>query len=281
MKRLALLICLLPASLALFSQIYAYSCNGKVQIMRNGEWQDVFSTMELQLTDQLQTEEYGCVTVLDRTNSKLYSIQSLEANPLGFLIKNAQQKTPKLMAEYVQGIWNKLFGFEDKETEGLKTTGGVTYRGENETRDVAIGLLTQRRSYYPISCTLIDHTTNQPVEYVREGQTIIVQINNLSDTPLYVNIVDIDADGNQSALFPFDEKQTMLNLYIPALSNVRLQQYPIAFAPAGSADRLKVVAYPMPFDLNAVLEYLQSPDIHQNTTTANKIGIFQLHVSIL
>ena len=41
------------------AQYYAYGINGEVQIMRNGNWQNVYSSMELQASDLVKTSEYG------------------------------------------------------------------------------------------------------------------------------------------------------------------------------------------------------------------------------
>ena len=283
MKRIFLLIAILPISLMLAAQYYAYSCNGKVQVMRQGQWQEVFTGMELQETDLLQTEEYGKVVMIDRTNSKLYTIQSSEAKPIGTLISNLQQKTPKLFVEYVQGIFNKMLGVEEKQTDGFDTEGGVTYRGEDENRAVALGLLNQHRSQYPLSMLLLDNQTMQPVRNVREGQTVIVQVNNLSDTPLYINVIDIDSEGNKAAIFPADEHQTMLNLYIPALSNIRLYAYPIAFSPGNTIERLQLIAYPLPFDLPKVLKLIGQPEELKRYTLNEKerIGLFSTTVEVL
>lgn len=277
MKRWLTLIALLVMTGTMMAQYYAYSMNGKVQLMRDGEWQNVYSTMELQETDLVQTEEYGNLTVLDRTNNKMYSIQSAEALPLRQLMLR-QAGTRWLTTEYIIGMYKKLF---DKErTKGIETSGGVTYRGETEEREIARALLNTCKSSYTVSFALLDIHTMEPIDRIQEEQPVIVQFNNMSDTPLYMNIIDTDADGIQSALFPLDEKKTMLQLYIPALSCVRIQEYPFVFAPAGTSDRLTLVAYPYPFDLRNVIKKMAEPEVQKAGSSIPEIGVYQQTVQI-
>ncbi len=275
MRQYIFIILLLGLSSSLSAQYYAYSMNGEVRLMRGGEWQKVYSSMELQENDLIQTEEYGNLTILDRTNNKMFSVQTVEAKPISQLMQT-QKETKSLTAEYIIGMYQMLFGGERPKG----TTPGVTYRGEAEEREIARALLHTRKSSFPISFTLLDLHTLEPVEQVREGQLIVVQFNNMSDTPLYMNIMDTEASGQQTAIFPLNEKQTLLTLYIPAFSNVRLHDYPITFAPGGTTDKLTLVAYPYPYDLRNVIDKMYEPDIRNATKHITDIGIFQQTISI-
>lgn len=281
MKRIRIAIILLCLCVSAQSQYYAYTVNGEAQVMRGGEWKAVYSTMELQTTDLLRTSEYGHVTVLDRTNNKIYSLQTVDAKPIEQLISNVQPHTRRLMQEYIIGMYNKLFGIEEERTKGMATQGGVTYRGEEEEREIARAILHCRKGELPVSFLLLDFQTRQPVERVREGQMVIVQFNNLSDTPLYMNIIDRDAEGTESAIFPLDEKQAILTLYVPAFSSVRMHEYPLTFAPAGTTDKLTLVAYPYPFELTNVVKLLKDTEIQQATGKTNPIGIYQQTIPII
>lgn len=279
MKRWWTLFALLGMTGTLMAQYYAYSLNGQVRMMREGEWQNVYSTMELQETDLLQTEEYGNLTILDRTNNKMYSIQSADALPLRQLMLR-QPGTRSLATEYMIGMYKKLFNKE--RTKGIETGGGVTYRGDAEEREIARALVHTNKSSYTVSFLLLDIHTMEPIDRVQEGQPVIVQFNNMSYTPLYMNIIDTDAEGLQNALFPLDEKNTMLQLYIPALSSIRMQGYPFVFAPAGTSDRLTLVAYPYPFDLRNVIKRMAEPEVQKAVGTPKEgIGRFESKIIIL
>ena len=80
----------------------------------------------------------------------------------------------------------------------------------------------------------------------------------LGKSKIIITRIDIDANNKATVLFPTDEVEMIMNLYIPPLSNVRLSNYPITFAPAYTSDRLILVAYPMPFDLAHVLSIRDS-----------------------
>ena len=284
MKRCIFTICTNLLALCIMAQYYAYGINGEVQIMRNGNWQNVYSSMELQASDLVKTSEYGNLTILDRTNNKIYSIQATNAQPLEQLIQTTQRKTSRLSFEYIQGMFNKLFGREDASTESMRTIGGVTYRGEEEERNIAEALVNSAKSLYPVSFLLIDLQTMEAVEYVRNGGTYILQMNNMSDTPLYMNIIYTDEKGETSAMLPLDENQTMLHLYIPAFSNVRLTEFPLSFTPPGVINWLTLVASPMPFDLSSVIYYMQSSELQQAnisaSTSSHTVGRYNMKLRI-
>ena len=283
MKRCIFTICMNLLALCVMAQYYAYSINGEVQIMRNGNWQNVYSSMELQASDLVKTSEYGNLTILDRTNNKIYSIQTTNAQALEQLIQNTQRKTQKLSIEYIQGMFNKLFGYEDARTESMQTIGGVTYRGEEEDRNIAGALVNSAKSSYPVSFLLLDLQTMAAVENVQNEGTYILQMNNMSDTPLYMNIIYTDEKGETSAMLPLDENQTMLHLYIPAFSNVRLTEFPLSFTPPGVINWLTLVASPMLFNLQSVIHYMQSPELQQTMSTSassHTIGRYDMKLRI-
>ena len=257
MKKWFVLLLLVYSSFAA-AQYYVYIVNGDAILQRKGQQLPLYTSTELFEEDIIQTSEYGNVVILDRYKNKTYSIQTSEPKPLKQLIASSQSNSRSLAGEFIEGLYNKLFGKSDRDEAIYKTQGGVTYRGEADDEVVAAALNAHSTSGYAISMTLLDLNTLQPVEQVRENQIVILQINNLSDTPLYVNVIDIEANNNATALFSTEEVEMIMNFYIPPLSNVRLSNYPITFAPAYTADRLILVAYPMPFDLAHVLSIRDS-----------------------
>lgn len=281
MKRFVLVLFAVVVSVTAMAQLYALSMNGKVNIQRNGKWQNVFIGEELQKTDLLLTEEYGYIVILDRSVGKKYSFQSLSPQSVDQLILSQGRKSPSLAKEVVQGLCNILMGRKDFIDKN-NNTGGVTYRDLDEDFLVASILKTQPQTSYLIDFTLLDVATMQPVKQVYEGQYIIFQINNHSDTPLNVNIIDKEPNGKQSAIFKEKEKISYQDLYIPAFSSVQLMNYPTKFTPANTTDQLTLVAYPLPFNLTKVLEIMSDDETLKNTNPINKpIGIYQMSVPIL
>ena len=281
MKRMVLVLFAFVFSVTAMAQLYALSMNGKVQIQRNGKWQNVFVGEELQRTDLVQTEEFGYFVILDRATGKKYSFQAHEAQTIEQLILMKSAKTPSLAKEVVQGLCNILMGRKDYIDKN-NNTGGVTYRDLDEDFLVASILKTQPQTSYLIDFMLLDMATMQPVKQVYEGQYIIFQINNHSDTPLNVNIIDKEPNGKQSAIFKGNEMISYQDLYIPAFSSVQLMNYPIKFAPANTIDQLTLVAYPLPFNLSKVLEPMSEDNKLKNTNNVNEpIGIYQMNVPII
>lgn len=282
MKRLLFSILFFSSSIAVMAQMYAYSMNGKVMLKRDTAWQEVFCTMELLETDSIITEKYGDIVILDRGEKKTYALQSPVPSTIGQLIASYGQKSPVLLVEYIEGLYNMLMGHGIPNSDIARTSGGVTYRGANEDLAIAATLVQYPdSSYYPIDFTLLDEFTMSPITSVYENRSVIAQINNHSDTPLFIDIIDQDEQSNRTALFSANTISPM-DLYIPAFSSVRLSNYPIMFAPADTRDQLRLVAYPLPFDLAHVLELSAHPEnIISSDATGISIGCFQIIVPIL
>lgn len=281
MKRAVLIMFASVVSVMAMAQLYALSMNGNVQIQREGKWQDLFIGDELQKTDIVQTEEFGYIVILDRSAGKKYSFQSTSPQSVDQLILSQEKKSPRLAREVVHGLYNMLRGRGNYPQESKNNTGGVTYRDMDENIIVASILNSHPQTSYAIDFILLDAATLQPTTQVYEGQSIIIQINNHSDTPLYVNFIDKEPNGKQSAVFNANDTIFYQDLYIPPFSSIRLNRR-IEFYQANTTDQLILVAYQKPFDLEHVLILPLKETIKQNIHSVDEpIGIYQMNVPIL
>ena len=281
MKRAVLIMFASVVSVMAVAQLYALSMNGNVQIQREGKWQDLFIGDELQKTDIVQTEEFGYIVILDRSAGKKYSFQSTSPQSVDQLILSQGKKFPSLAREVVHGLYNMLRGRGNYPQESKNNTGGVTYRDMDEDIIVTSILNSHPQTSYAIDFILLDAATLQPTTQVYEGQSIIIQINNHSDTPLYVNFIDKEPNGKQSAVFNANDTIFYQDLYIPPFSSIRLNRR-IEFYPANTTDQLILVAYPLPFNLSRVLEIMSDDEKLKNTNPINEpIGIYQMSVLII
>ncbi len=276
MKKIVLTICATTVSIMAFASLFVTSKVGDVQIMRNGEWETVYVSMGLEETDLLKTGQYGKVSIDNRTNKVSYTFQSLEPKSVKDLIASYEKSVSRsLLREIFYALMNPPIE---------KYVPGGSAKGYEWDRQVAKALKCKQRgiSDYQVNFTLLDLNTMQPITQVDEEQLVAFQIDNNSDTPLFVNIIDRDEQGIDTAIFPTTNLQELLELYIPANSSIRLTTYPyiINFAPANTTDRLTLVAYPLPFNMSNVIKLMEETDCSQGEIPNKPIGIYKTSVRI-
>ena len=282
MKRSILSLVALFVSVVSTAQLYVVSKSGEAWIVRNGKKEMVSVTMELQESDLLQTEAHGSVNVEDRKNHKPYSLHSPNPQSIRELIAPQRAITHILSKEF----WNDLRNaFRDPayDIDLRETTTGTSYRSQDGIDGrIAKSLISrQGSSHFDINFALLDLATEEPVTKVHEGQKVFVQINNRSNIPLFISIIDRDYMGKETALITVTRLTKFFDLYIPAMSSVRLNYYPYVFSlfPANTTDQLSLIASPIPFNLTTVLKLMQHPDSLKNTESC-EIGTYKISVPI-
>jgi len=281
MRRLFLILLAASLSLGTTAQLYVLSINGQVQIRRGNVWKDVFVSDILYETDILKTEPYGSVVIQDKKEHKNYPIQSATPQSVKQLISKDRKKTPSLTLEFCRGVDKLVRGLGSLRALFPETGGGV-YKGENTNLLIAKALLSSgNSSSYPISMTLLDGGTLQPLEKVCVDQSFLIEITNDSDTPLFVNIIDRDETGKQEALIHVNDSCCLPGYYVPASSTIRVTSG-TTFYPANTTDQLTLVAYPIPFYLPDVIELMNKPEIINDSAFINEpIGIYHMSVPII
>lgn len=275
MRRLVTCLAAMLVCLAANAQYYVSAINGEAFVRKGSGWEPAVRTMSVAVSDSLRTSDYSCLVILDRGAGRLYSLQTSQATTLGELIEGQKKQSPSLVKEVVAGIWNAMFGKNEKSMEAYKRGSGVTYKNvvyrEDDEKTIAQALVGTQRKDDNISLRMLDFTTGEPVEETMVGQTAVAEVTNNTGRPLYFNIADFDSEGNVAPILPLDERQTMLHLFLPPYSVVRLYQFPIEFCEPRGVDRLVLVAYPKPFNLANVLRLMKtaapsySPDVYSKT----------------
>ena len=254
MKRLVLyLVCLFLACSA-NAQYYVYQTTGEVSVQHEGIWRDAYVTQKLDPSDLVRTGDRSCLVVLDRKAEKVYSFQVVSPRSVDELVRAQSSKAKSLGSEVCQGIFDSMFGRNEKSMAAYKTVSGVTYRGEEAERAIAAALAAGQQSSKMVSFRLVDMDSDATLTKVKSGEMAVVEVTNHTDKPLYFNIIDIDSNGAMSPVMPFDEYQTMLHLFVPPHSVVRFSAYPVEFYEPLGRDQLILVAHSEPFNLANVLD---------------------------
>ena len=270
-------------SVAINATIYVYSIKDATQIQRSGKLEYLFVGDTVQESDWIQTGEFGKVDLYDDKNHNFISVQSSTPKQVKELI--TQKKTFSLPHEFWNGIRLALRGNKEEINDLWNTRPGRGVRGSEEwDYQVCKALLNDiyGSSEYAIDFRILDDRTMQPVAQVTEGKQVFIEVRNNSNTPLFVNIIDIMRNGKKEVLVKVDSFDAIMDLYIPAGSIIRLTNYPISFFPANTTDTLQLIASPVPFNLSNVLEMLKQPEMLNRTKKSDccSIAIYTTTVQI-
>ncbi len=260
MRQFILTAVFILTSIMAYAQCYVYEVTGEAYVSHDGQWRNARRTMKVSPDDYLRTGQFSSVVILDRGNGRLYAFQCVEPTLLSDLMSQNRPKTKRLLPEILQGLFNALFSSNYKSMSAYETVSGVVYRGEEEDRLIASAIATGQPSSPLLSFRMLDRKSMQPLTEVHVGEEAVVEVTNHADFSVYFNIIDTDTDGKAAPVLPFDEHQTMLHLYAPPHSTVRLTGYPVGFYEPCGVDSLTLVASVHPFNLKNVIDLLHSAD---------------------
>ena len=275
-----LILYLLTAVTIQAADIFVYGLTGNVMYFHNGEWNKVYKSLALEETDSLKMDAYSAVTLLDDTNvpiplqfSMTMSVKEAMKSGTPVSVKSNRFK------EILNGIRRQIFVSKQVSMENYNVRQGATYRSSEEAENaLAYAIYGNTKSGYNISFKLIDTETGIPVEKkVREEQILFVQVENHSELPLYVNLIDESADGLAPVL-PIDSHGLMSHLLVPAYATVRFDSKMMQFMMVGKGhDTLILLADTEPFDLMGVIDTVQKGAGKSN----RPIGVAKQTIEIL
>lgn len=268
MKRIVATFVLLCFAATLFAQhLFVMSINGTAEIKIKDRWTLLVKAQALNDEDVIRTSKYGSVTILDKERGKQYAVQSVSGAKVKDLLATQKSSVKRFANEVVEFLSDILFNTKEKERKDYQTTGGVTYRSDNADEMIAAWLknnlndsLIIGNSAYDVALQVMDPFTYQAIHDIKAGDYAELMVVNDSDIPLYVNVIDVDSEGQWSVVIPKDEAEMMTTLLIPPHSRVILP-YPISFYEPKGVDHLILLAYPMPFNLQRVIALYQSDNV--------------------
>lgn len=268
MRKIVATFVLLCFAATLFAQhLFVMSVNGTAEIKKKDHWVPLIKAQALNDEDVIRTSKYGSVTILDKERGKQYAVQSVSGAKVKELLATQKSSVKRFANEVVEFLSDILFNTKEKERKDYQTTGGVTYRSDNADEMIASWLknnlndrLEVGSSAYPVSLQVIDPFTYQVIREIKAGDHAELMVMNDSDIPLYVNVIDVDFEGQWSAVIPKDETEMMTTLLIPPHARVFLP-FPISFFEPKGVDHLILLAYPMPFNLQRVIALYQAGNV--------------------
>lgn len=274
-KILFTILALLAADAAGAQNLWIYSVNGQVELFSRTGWEAATSFRKLDLADSLRFGADASVSILDRQNDKLIAVQGEGSQCVRTLLSQAQARSQKQPRAFVSYLWSSLQG--NNSADAYRRSAGVVYRDDDVHAALASAVLSMQSSL-PVEFDFLDAQTRRPLgEAAPEGRVFVVRVTNHSATDLFVNLIDIDANGNMAACIPVSSAREMAQLLIPAGAAVVLDSFPLVVTGPKGRDDLILVATPGCFDIEAVIAALQS-----GKTTTGKVdaGVFKRSLTV-
>lgn len=258
MKRILLTsVMLLMAPLVVKAQnLWVYASNGSVEVFSEGAWCVAEPYKHLAPTDSVRFGVGSSITILDHKNDRLYAIQKEGSHQVDTIVQEAKARSKKQPKGVISYLWDSLRG--KNSADEYRNPAGVVYRDDDINAAIANAVIAMTSSL-PVEFELMDEENGSVVgEVAPAGNIAIVKVKNHSLLDLFVNVIDIDANGMITACIPVDSAWKMAQLFIPAGSEVLLNSFPIVFTEPKGVDELILVASPEWFDIDAVVANMKN-----------------------
>jgi hypothetical protein len=145
-------------------------------------------------------------------------------------------------------------------------------RSGNSVESSLIQPQTKVESDLDVRFELISCATGLPVDRnVDVATSCYIRVTNSTDDPLYVNVLDVDANGNKYLVLPVDEAATCSHLFVPGNSTVSFKAEPFEFSEPKSKETFLLIATEEPVDFSILMN-----PIRGNGGSTMKSGIYRM-----
>ena len=228
----------------------------------------------------LQLGDESAVTVIDEKNAKMYSFTSPGVNTVGNLVKGLKGRSKNLSKQYLSYVVKQLFSDDSEKMSHPNTYMQATataYRSSsndslllNQLGHLLGGTTTSLDSLlidpktsvatdYDIQFDLVDCTTGMVLDgTIAPNTSCYLRVTNRTADLLYMNLLDIDKQGNKYLVLPMDAAATCAHLLVPAMSTVSFKAEPFIFGDEPSDETLVLMAVREPVDFSIVMDTMKT-----------------------
>lgn len=274
---LVVLLCWLMGFPALHAQNYTvYSVIGGVKTIQGKSTTPLKPRKQVSAQTRLLIEPESAVTLLDEKNNKMYSLASKGTYTVKQLIAQSKDGGKSLTKQYMSYLVKQLFTDGSEKMLHPDTYMQVTatsYRSESKDSMLMNKLMlmlpdSQGKSAEQLLCEpttrmvtdlrvrfeLISCESGLPMSNVVSTNTSsYVRVYNDSEEPLYVNVLNIDEQGNKYLVLPVDAAATCAHLLVPAMSTVSFKSEPFIFSDVKSKEVFLMLATEDPVDFSILM----------------------------
>ena len=216
---------------------------------------------------KLQIGAESAVTVIDEKNAKMYSFTSPGTNTVADLIKDLHGNSKSLSKQYLSYVVKQLFSDDSEKMSHPNTYMQATATAYRSSSNDSL-LINQLGELLEVSSApadksvesiLIDCSTGEPLgEHIAPNTSCYLRVSNQTSELLYMNLLDIDRQGNKYLVLPMDAAATCAHLLVPAMSTVSFKTEPFIFGDEPSEETLLLMAVREPVDFSIVMDNIKT-----------------------
>ncbi|MBP5498806.1 MAG: hypothetical protein J6X81_05505 [Muribaculaceae bacterium] len=251
-----------------------YSVTGDVHMLKNGKSVELLSRSTLRANDVIAIGEESAVTLLDEKNLQMIFLTSAEKGSVSSFVKKAKSK---------KGLNRQYFGYLRSQLvspRGKKMSHPDTYMQATATsyRSLATDslLLTsivnilgakdesvEKKLVEPQSVINTDLDVDFDLVRCADGTLVsgdvdgetgcYVRVKNNTLSHVYVNVLNIDEDGEKYLVLPVDEASLCAHLLVPPMSTIAFKSEPFVFGDDRSKETFMLVATKEPVDFSILM----------------------------
>ena len=139
------------------------------------------------------------------------------------------------------------------------TTPAASPAGSTSLESLLIDPKTPVSTDYDVQFELIDCTPGLPLDdHIAPNTSCYLRVTNRTPELLYMNLLDIDRQGNKYLVLPMDAAATCAHLLVPAMSTVSFKAEPFIFGDEPSDETLLLMAVREPVDFSIVMDTIKT-----------------------
>ena len=264
MRRLVVILMIAIVALsAVGKSLTVYSVTGEVKKRVNGKWVVLVSGNTLRQGDVVSVGEESALTVLDEDNCKMIYLTERGRKSVKEWVKGAAG-SKSLTRQYVSYLCRQLVN-----VGSTKMSHPDTYMQATATvyRSLSTdSLLLWSVSHALSACDEVPHsdldvtfdlvTSVDNVTVNREvtGDTgCYVRVCNNAAEHVYVNVLNIDTEGNKYLVLPVDELSLCAHLLVPPHTTVAFKSEPFVFENETGEESFLLIATREPVDFSVLM----------------------------
>ena len=279
--RILTLLMLICAAFTVSAQSYTvYSVTGTAKLAKGKQLIALSPRTELDAQSSIYIERESAVTVLDQHNNKMYSFTSAGQHKVGELVTKVEKHAKSVSKQYMSFMMKQLFSEGSQKMSHPDTYMQVTamsYRSTSadsmllrrivdalqpsgkEAEQVLGDPTCELSTDLDVSFELISCESGLTVkDHAEQNMGCYVRVSNNTDQLLYVNLLNIDRQGNKYLVLPVDAAASCAHLIVPPTSTISFKSEPFIFNTGTSEEMYLLVATEEPVDFSILMSPIKA-----------------------
>lgn len=293
-KGLYFLVVFLVLSSTTRAQTYTvYSVIGGAKVVNGKNTSLLQPRKQLNANTRLLIEPESAVTLLDEKSNKMYSFSAEGSHTVKQLVEMTRNSVKTISKQYMSYLVKQLFTDGSQQMTHPDTYMQVTATSYRSATSDSM-LLSRIAQLFPdedgtpiedllckpdtkietdmdVYFELISCDTGLAIDRnVKTNTGSYVRVHNGTDEIVYVNVLDIDENGNKYLVLPVDSAATCAHLLVPPMSTISFRADPFIFSEGPIRETFILVATEDPVDFSILMN-----PIRRSEKKSMKSGLYR------